>query len=191
MSVWQDLWQSFRAVFGPLATGAALALAVWGGLYPPAAAVQISIIWIVVAVIVVVMALATAWDMVATARRQARQRLPGVRAAFLLGEDPAAALVTLLLDRSDLFGSNLLVTIFYNEPLRGRPAESLERPIGVGRVSNVQQDGRIQILVLREHATEAETWQRIRRDEAATLAHIVVKPSVAYGAPGIEVRFNE
>jgi len=194
VSVWQDLWASFKAVFGPVATVAALALAVWGGLYPPAAAIQISIIWIVVAVIVVIMALATAWDMVATARRHVRQRLPGVRAALLLGEDPAvpaAAPVTLLLDRSELFGSNLLVTIFYNQPLRGGPAESVERPIGVGRVSNIQQDGRIQILVLLERAAEAETWQRIRCDEVATLAHIVVKPSVAYGAAGIEVRFNE
>jgi len=68
VSIWQDLWASFKAVFGPVATLAALALAVWGGLYPPAAAVQISIIWIVVAVIVVVMALATAWDMVAGTR---------------------------------------------------------------------------------------------------------------------------
>lgn len=97
----------------------------------------------------------------------------------------------LLLDRSDQFGFNLLVAIYYNELLDGGRAESFERLIGVGRVSNIQQDGRIQVLVLSELGSGAEIWQRIRRRDTAILAHVVVKPSVPYGEAGIEVRFNE
>jgi len=128
------------------------------------------------------------------ARQQARHRLPRTRAALLFGGDPSVAgepPVTLLLDRSDVFGSNLLVTIYYNEPLNVGGAESFEWLIGVGRVSNTQEDGRIQILVLSELATHVEIWQRIRRREAGVLRHVVVKPSVPYGEAGVEVRINE
>lgn len=170
MSVWQDLWESFRAVFGPVATVAALALAVWGGLYPPAAKVQISIIWIVVAAIVVAAALLTAWNMVAVARRQARGRLPRTLGAFPI----AGGNTTLLLDRSELFGFNVLVAIYYTETVGGR-AGVLERLIGVGRVSNIQQNGRIQITVLREFEGRARLWEMIRAHDTAPLERIVVK----------------
>lgn len=139
-------------------------------------------------------ALLTAWNMVVIARQQARHGLPRVREALLLGDDPAvpaASPVTLLLDASDLFGSDLLVAVYYNEPLDVGEADSFEWLIGVGRVSNIQQDRRIQVLVLLELPAYGETWLRVRRREAATLARIVVKPSVPYGEAGIEVRFNE
>ena len=175
MSIWQDLWASFKAVFGPVATMAALALAVWGGLYPPAATVQVSVIWIVVAVIVFATTLLSSWNMVTVARRQARAELPRTLGAFPVVGGNA----TLLLDRSELFGFNVLVAIYYTETVGGR-AGTLERLIGVGRVSNVQQNGLIQVTVLREFEGHEERWRTILARDATPLEHIVVKPSVPY-----------
>ncbi len=129
MSVRQDLWASFKAVFGPIATLAALALAVWGGLYPPAATVRVSVIWIVVGAIVVATTIFTAWDMVARARRQARDRLPRVLAAVTAGGTGVAGALTLVLARCELFGVNVLVVIYYTEPLSAGLRGGLERLI--------------------------------------------------------------
>jgi hypothetical protein len=194
VSFWRELWESFWWAFAAIALVAALVLGILGPIYLPATTVRISVIWVVVAAIVVAIALLIAWSLVAAARREAGHRVPRTRAALLLGDDPAVASaspVTLLLDRSDLFGPNLLVAIYYNEPLSEGVAESFERLIGVGKVANIQQDGRIQVLVLSELTVYAEIWQRIRRREAGILAHVVVKPSVPYGEAGVEVGFNE
>jgi hypothetical protein len=99
--------------------------------------------------------------------------------------------LTLLLDRSDLFGISILVTIYYVEHLGLRRGEVFERQIGFGRLSNIQQDGRVQVLVLAELSTHAELWQRVRNREAPTLSQIVVKPSISLDEVGIEVGFNE
>ena len=148
MNLWQDLRASFKAVFGPVGFVAALALAVFGGLYSPAATVQVGVIWIVVAAIIVVTALLTAWNKVETARRQARDRLPRVHGAFPANRGGTGGSITLLLGPSELFGFNVLTAIYYTEAM-GNRAEIFERLIGVGWVSNVQQNRHIQITVLK------------------------------------------
>jgi hypothetical protein len=192
VNLWQDLWASFKAVFGPVATIAALMLAIWGGLYPPAATVQIRVIWIVVAVIIVSMVLLVSWNMTMMARAQARDRLPRTRAARVSGDaEPGTADLTLLLDRSDWFGTGLAVSIYFFEEIQDGSGLGFERLIGLGKVDSVQESGRIQVLVVRELEGYAELWQRIRRQDAATIARVVVKPSVPYHEAGVEVRSNE
>jgi len=66
-----------------------------------------------------------------------------------------------------------------------------ERTIGIGRVANVQQNGLIQVLVLREAPGSPDVWQRIRRRDMAALSHLVIKPSIDVSEAGIEVRYNE
>jgi hypothetical protein len=48
-SFWQDAWLSFKAVSGPILTGAAFLLALLGPLYAPAAVISISLIWVAAA----------------------------------------------------------------------------------------------------------------------------------------------
>jgi hypothetical protein len=66
-----------------------------------------------------------------------------------------------------------------------------ERVIGIGRVVNIQQNGLIQVLVLKEVPNHVELWQRIRSHERSILPQIVIKPSIDFNETGIEVRFNE
>lgn len=92
----------------------------------------------------------------------------------------AGGRVTLLLDPSELFGFNVMVAIYYTEGVGDR-AGAFERLVGVGRVSNIQQNGHIQIDVLSEFEGHTELWGLIRTRDATPLGHIVVKPSVPYG----------
>jgi hypothetical protein len=99
--------------------------------------------------------------------------------------------MVLLMSRSALFGVNTLVTIYYVEILGIGQDHLFERTIGIGRVINVQENGLIQVLVLREVSNDAELWQRIRGREMATLSHVIIKPSVDFREAGIEVWSNE
>jgi hypothetical protein len=125
------------------------------------------------------------------ARRSASQPLPRTRQVVVSDRAaPAEPSVILVLDRSPLFGFNILVTIYYSERLDPRRGDVFERVIGIGRVVNVQQNGLTQVLVLAELPRNADLWQRTRNREAATLAQLVVKPSVLFDAAGVEVRFQ-
>ena len=66
-----------------------------------------------------------------------------------------------------------------------------ERAVGIGRVINIQENGLIQVLVLREMPNHADLWQRIRSREMTTLGQVTIKPSFEFHEAGVEVRFNE
>lgn len=192
-SFWQDAWTSFKAVSGPILTGAAFLLALLGPLYAPTNVVHISLIWLAVSGLAALVVFLTAGNLVMAARRGARGRLPAIVHAFAL-MSPGGATgqpVTLVLDRSDLFSVNIFTTIYYVEDLEQGRDHVFERVIGIGRVVNIQQNGLIQVLVLREVPNHVELWQRIRNHERSILAQIVIKPSIDFNETGIEVRFNE
>jgi hypothetical protein len=93
--------------------------------------------------------------------------------------------------RSRQFGVNILVIVYYEERLEAGRGETFERKIGIGRVVNIQENGLIQVLVLREVSNHSELWQRVRNHEIATLSGIVIKPSIDFNAIGIEGGFDE
>jgi len=192
-SLWRDAWTSFKAVFGPVLAGAACVLALLGPLYAPGSAVSISLIWLAVGGLLALTLLLTACNLVMAARRSAAGRLPlAVHASVAASpSDGTVGPVTLVLERSDLFGVNIFVTVYYVEHLDRRRDVVFEQAIGIGRVANIQQNGLIQVLVLREVPNHVELWQRIRTQETAILSQIVIKPSMDFNAAGIEVRFNE
>lgn len=181
LSLRQDLWASFKSVSGPVLAGLALVLAVLGPLYLPAAELRVGLLWLVVAALLVVLALLTLVDLAAAARRRAAGRLPAVRAAFtpIAGTDVSAP-VTLLLDPSPLLGFDLLVAIYYNTLAEPGRRDGFERLIGLGHVANIQENGLIQVLVLRVIPAEDGLWQRIRDRDAATIDRLMVKPSVPW-----------
>ena len=192
-SFWRDAWTSFKAVFGPVLAGAAFVLALLGQLWVPANVVQISLIWLVVSGLLALIVLLTAGNLVVEARRYGRGRLPKAVHAFVptSADGTMGTPVTLVLERSDLFGVNIFVTIYYVEHLGQGRDEVFERAIGIGRVANIQQNGLIQVLVLREVQNHVDLWQRIRNHERSILPQIVIKPSIDFNEAGIEVRSNE
>jgi ribosomal 30S subunit maturation factor RimM len=99
--------------------------------------------------------------------------------------------VTLVMGRSRQFGVNILVTVYYEERLSAERTDIIEQAIGIGQVINIQENGLIQVLVVREEPSHASLWQRIRNREMPILADVVIKPSIDFNAEGIEVRIDE
>jgi len=62
-----------------------------------------------------------------------------------------------------------------------------EQAIGIGRMANIQQNGLIQVLVLREVLNHVDLWQRIRNQGRSILQQIVIKPPIDFNAARIEV----
>jgi hypothetical protein len=188
-----DLWKSFNRVQGTLLSVLSLLLAIASFFYTPAAEIRFNWKWVFVGLPIYAAICATLIDMLIRARGHSRVRLPRTRHVVInegRGSD-AFTTIILVLEASELFGVNILVTIYYSENLGVGDGEIFERPIGVGRVINVQQNGLIQVLLIAEVPSHADLWQRIRRREVGALAQLVVKPSVFFDAAGIEVRVNE
>lgn len=184
----KDAWASYKAVVGPLATAAALLLALLGSFWDPGIKVPIGLIWLAALLLVVISIFATLVNMTLTARRNAKAGPPRAIHAFTAAPgDP----VTLVFGASSLFGVNIFVTVYYIESLGSGQREVFERMIGVGHVINIQEDGLVQVLVLREMPAHAELWQRIRNRETATLGQVIVKPSISINMAGVEVQFDE
>lgn len=183
----KDAWASYKAVVGPLATAAALLLALLGSFWDPGIKVSVGLIWLSVLLLVVVSIFATLVKMTLTARRTAKAGPPRAIHAFAPTPDYP---VTLVFEASRLFGVNIFVTLYYIEVLGPSQREVFERMIGVGRVVNIQEGGLVQVLVLKEMLAHADLWQRIRNRETATLGQVVVKPSIHDNTAGIEVQFN-
>jgi hypothetical protein len=151
------------------------------------------LLWLAVFSLVIHAILGTAINMAVTGRRMARAGPPNAIHVFVAApaDDLAVGPVTLVLQRSDLFGVNILVTIYYVEAIGPGREDVFERSIGIGRVANIQENGRLQVQVLKEDPNHAESWRRIRNREMAIVGQIVVKPSIDFNEAGIEVLFNE
>lgn len=191
-SLWRDTWASFKAVSGPVLTGAGFVIAIFGPLYLSGTSVQINIIWLVVGLLATLALTLTAANMVMVARRLARPDIS--RAKRLLvrsGTADEKQLVTLVMGRSRQFGLNVLVTIYHEESLSAETSEILEQAIGIGLVINTQDNGLIQVRVLREEVIHAQLWTRIRDSVMSVLRHVIIKPSIDFNAAGIEVRVDE
>jgi hypothetical protein len=191
--VWKDIWTSLKTVWGVTAPTVALGLAILGSLWDPGIKVQIGVIWLAVIALIIVSALATAIKMVLETRRSAQPNPPRAVYVHVL---PATADATnqaliLVMERSRQFGVNILVTVYYEEGLAVGRAEIFERTIGIGRVINIQENGLIQVRLLREVSNHGDLWQRIRNRDTATLSNVIIKPSIDFNDAGIEVRFNE
>lgn len=81
-------------------------------------------------------------------------------------------ILTLLLDASDLFGTNAMVSIY-------RRHEEYEVLIGIGFVSTIQDNGLIQVCV--QSSTDSDLtdiWEKIEQNNRDELARLIVKPTV-------------
>jgi hypothetical protein len=176
-----------------IASTIAFCLAVPGSLWDPGVRIQISLIRSAVVSFVTIAGVAAAIRMTIEARRLARGDPPRAKYVYVpLGRDDSEhQAITLIMGRSRQFGVNIFVTIYYEESLGVGSSEVFERAIGVGRVVNIQENGLIQVQVLREVSGQSGLWQRVRSCEAAILSHVMIKPSIDFNAVGIEVRFDD
>jgi hypothetical protein len=118
-------------------------------------------------------------DMLQSARRLAGRQSPKV-IHVIVARSPVegeANLVTPLLESSSGFMASHLVTINYAEPFAS--GQIFEQRIGIGYVCNLQQNGLVQIRVMKVVSNPDELWQRISNRDLPILAQVVIRPSVA------------
>jgi hypothetical protein len=83
--------------------------------------------------------------------------------------------ILLLLDESELFGHNSLVSVYYVD------ASEFEELLGVGRVLNIQENRKIQVTFTARSNPDVTT--RLASNDAAALRSIRVKPTVPVEYP--------
>jgi hypothetical protein len=81
------------------------------------------------------------------------------------------AVATLLLEASDLFGTDSVVSVY-------RRDDDYERFIGSGFVTTVQDNKLIQICITDGEESAADVWGKITNNDATELRKLIVKPSV-------------
>ncbi len=85
------------------------------------------------------------------------------------------AITILLLENSDLYGHESIVSIYYIE-------EEFEVFIGLGFILTRQDNGYIQVLVTNQiEKTYSEMWQKVCQNDAKILPKLLVKPSLPKG----------
>ncbi len=78
----------------------------------------------------------------------------------------------LLLEPSDLFVLDGLVSVLQKDSM------GLELSIAVGRVSNVQLDGKIQIAITHPNDLADPIWEKLKNKDASAILNLIVKAHV-------------
>jgi len=80
------------------------------------------------------------------------------------------ASILCLLEPSELFSYDALVSFYYIH-------EGFEELIGIGRVLNIQEDGRIQVIMTHSRDAHEETVKKLGENNVDVLKKTIVKPS--------------
>jgi len=161
------LYASFRATYGPFFTFAGVALGIIVFFVVPRTSslpARYAIVIILVAVYLVIWLFEACWS----AFKQKSNTLPAVRCSIPAPKAFPQAIGILLLEPSELFSYDSVVAIYLIE-------HEIERCIGVGKVINIQEDKKIQVLVMRR--IEDDGWDGILNNDATKLRCITVKPN--------------
>jgi hypothetical protein len=168
-SLTSEVYESFRRVHGwsiSLVSVAALVLSLFFG-----KETEVPLPWVILGALVAFLAIVVLLDLGIRTVARLDTRLPAVRHG---GEAPAlyrAGLALLLLDPSDLYGQDSVVSIY-------RRSGSFEELVGLGHVATVQQNGMIQVIVVRDFSVDASLWQSVRGNNGSVLSALMVKPSL-------------
>lgn len=95
----------------------------------------------------------------------------------ILGKKPSKKMkeskVLCLLEPSELFSHDTVVSFYYIE-------EGFEELIGIGKVLNVQNDGKILVTMLNMIGDNIKTINRIKQSNSEALKKIKIKPAIPW-----------
>jgi hypothetical protein len=176
-SLWRLLAVSFFKTQGPLIAGLGLLLTAISWLVPLDTHAAVSLLavvrWTVPMVVFVAMFLATLLYALVLGRNMSQlPRVLYARGVFPSSGDGEATL--LLLEKSELFGHDAVVSMYH------LGEKGFEELAGVGHVLNIQEDGKIQVLIDNVVACH-EIFSKLAGNDATVLAKVRVKPSAPYG----------
>lgn len=163
------LWSSFKKTQGLFFTIASVSVGIAVWLVKPDLAVPAAVILPIA--ILALSTLIVLFD-VSHTTYLANKTLPKVVRGYQPGILSKEGAGVLLLEPSDLFAIDSVVSIFYRED------GGFERLAGMGYVLNIQTNGFIQVLLPRDGDADQTLFARLANCEKGFLENTIVKPTV-------------
>lgn len=169
-SFWSIIYASFREIKGwSLAfIGIILSLLFWH--FSPNKSISLG--WFVPIGVICLIIIITLSDAIYKNFKINRYILPKV----LVGREPSTKTqgekVLCLLEPSELFSHDTLVSFYYIGD------ENFEQLIGIGTVINIQEDGKIQAVMIYSINEYEEKIKKLAKNDASILRKIRVKPNI-------------
>jgi hypothetical protein len=171
------LFDSIMSSHGFLIGGVSLVLAILSLAVGPTSTIALKWFWLLA------IALATIIWLFAAALRSSlvteRHTLPGVLRSISINDTPE--LPILLVEPSDMYGTNTLVSLYFRETQSG-----FELSVGQGIVSHIQLDQKIQVQIENWFEGNSNILDGIRQNDIQYLSGLIVRPSVALKPVQIE-----
>lgn len=189
-SFWGLIWQSFLEINGILLgfLGVIVSLITWSFLLKT----QISLNLVVIVFIFLVIMIITLLEAVYKAFKQSkkleseinklqeynqelelaihRRIIPKI---VYVKKEETTGFILCLLEKSDLFATDLVISIFYTDEY------GFEALIGVGYIKNVQNDGNIQALITQPNEIYQDILDQLASNNQRILDKIVIRPGVS------------
>ncbi len=163
------LWSSVASTWGPIITIVGIALSFIGYFVAPETE-TIPLRWFLVIICICLLLLAifirAAWE------ANKNQKIQSPRVIYV--KDPpkafSDAFALFLVEPTPLLSYDAIVSIYYLE-------EGMEKLVGVGKVINVQNDQKVQVLVLRDYDF-GDKAKAIKNNSKNELEKLIVKSSI-------------
>lgn len=168
-SFWSLIWGSFLKSQGVLVGLLAFVAAIIFWVYPPTFVISLKfVVPIFILLLLLIFTLVTAtYD----SYRAGLRILPRLIVSKNIGQNKDEIRILCVLEPSELFSYDSVVSFYCHD-------EGFEQLIGVGTVINIQEDGKIQVVMtnfLKEHE---EKVRKLAMNDAGLLQKTVVKPNV-------------
>lgn len=166
LDFWKIVWSSFLKAHGSVLAVVSLSVSFITWIFKPDLNVPVVIFLPIVLVIILVLttAITTVFQI-----RDISWKLPEVKFCKRCGNN-----LILLLEKSVLFSYGIIVSIYFIHE------GEFEQLIGVGQVTNVQEDGKIQITIRSAFDEHLEIFDRLSQNNGETLKKIIAKPTVPW-----------
>jgi hypothetical protein len=165
----EHLYASFTRINGWLFGTVGLVVSVGAFFFGPDTKVVVG--WLVALAAVASVFLGVLSDAAYSGWKSSRQALPGVRKALVPPQNYPGIVKVLIVDSSDLFGVDALVSIYVKE-------DEYERLLAIGRVLTIQTNGFLQVGLTNLTDMDAETEKKLDANDAALLKRLLIKPSI-------------
>ena len=166
---WELLYRSFTDTYGPaLSTAGGAATVIAYFIIPATSTIPFKYV-----LVIFIFALWVFWILLHAAyaaHQEERSILPQVCYCSGAPKGYGEAVALLLLEPSKLFSYGVMVSTYFEN-------DGMEKLIGLGKVINIQENGKIQVLIT--HPLQySEDWDLIKKNDTLKLKRLFVKPTI-------------
>lgn len=176
-SIASALFDAALSSHGFVIGGISVGLAILSFVVSPSSTIALQWFWLAI-----IMLFGFIWLVAAALRdslAQEKHTLPEVLCSISMNDTPE--LPILLVEPSDMYGTNTLVSLYFRETQSG-----FEFSVGQGIVSHIQLDQKIQVQIEHWFEGNQNILDGIRQNNTMFLSGLIVRPSVALRPATVE-----